>query len=334
MKSAYIPPQELYRGGIRLDTNESPYSLQLNVIATAINRYRTSSYDELRQALAAHHHIHEEEIVLGDGSSQLLDASIAAFGSRGVASPDPTYRQYRHLAEHRGVDYVDVPLDETFHVQSESFAPYRDQMKVVSNPNNPTGLYEPVEVIEKIAQGSEGAVIVDEAYIEFAEPEATSAIGLVDDQALYVVIRTFSKAYAAAGLRLAYAVTDKKKSKELQSVLPLYPTGELQHQAGLQLLNQASSMRSEATKLTRNRDVIAAELLKLGCEVLPSTTNFLLIKPPVNTSAQRVHSSLLDHGIVVRSMSDQERVKDWLRVSIGTDEDNQKFIDAMKSILS
>ncbi|HRH93383.1 MAG TPA: histidinol-phosphate transaminase [Candidatus Peribacteria bacterium] len=332
----YIPPQELVQANIRLDTNEAPYTLLGGAVEpAALNLYKTKARDELLQALAAKHGVHEDEILLGAGSSQLLDSAISAFGNSGVAAPTPTYGQYRHLAAKYRAPYADVATNNDFRLDPIAFGQlgHDETLKILCNPNNPTGLPETAETIDRIARSSNGKTLVDEAYFEFAEPNISSAVELTDDREILVILRTFSKAYGAAGLRLGYAISSVSNIQALRANTPLYPTGDLQHQGGLKLLQQTAAMRTAVGELIAQRETMKDEMRKLGCEVVDGHGNFLLVKPPALIQSEGVRARLLDSGIAVRSMSDQPRVSPYFRVTIGSPEQNACFLQYLSDIV-
>jgi histidinol-phosphate aminotransferase len=335
MKKGYVPPQEQYKGGIRLDTNEAPYSLTIALPNIGdLNRYRDDTYDKLRQALAAQFSCHEEEIFIGSGSSQILDVAMGVFGRKGVITSDPSYRQYRHLAENRGLSFTAVPSQSDLTIDTDAYTQQTADQKlaIICNPNNPDGHYVPLSELHEIVSKSNGTLLIDEAYIDFAGPEARSSAML--DPEHVMTVQTFSKSYGAAALRLAYALSDKTNIRQLQAAAPLYPTGKLEHIVGLQLLAQQTIMRQKVIEVVQMRDQVATNLTALGCTVFPSSGNFLLFKPPHHFSATAVHRSLVAQGIIVRDMSDQDRVADCLRVTIGTSKENMVFLKTLQNILS
>ncbi len=333
----YRSPQELQHARIRMDTNEVPYAAPITPIEPQdLNRYMSDSADNVRQALAAFHGVHEEQILFGKGSSQILDVAIAAFSEKGVVEMDPSYRQYRVLSENRNTAFFDAPTDENLRMDIKAFQAKSPtgSMRLVANPNNPTGYYESSDDLDKLANVGSGVLLVDEAYIDFVQGNVGDVPSIIanDPKSNVVVTRTFSKAYGAAGLRFGYGIGSKKNIALMKDRLPFAPTGDFEHQAAMQLLRMQDWMRSKVAEVIEQRLLLEFVLEEMGCDVIPSATNFILVKPnPV--TAENVHSSLINSGIAVRLMKDQQRVADRLRVTVGTSSDNQEFLTAMRGIL-
>lgn len=339
MTVGYVPPQaqEKYSDPnlTRLDTNEVPYCLVDETVGVRdLNHYVHDSHHQLIEAIAAHTNTEPDQIVVGNGSSHLLDLTIGVYGGKGVASCDPAYRQYRHLSAHRKIPYVDIPTDDNLRLAPKAFASTESDidLQIIANPNNPTGALEDLDTIREIAEIDDRYTAVDEAYIEFAGEE-NSAIQLIRTNKRLLVIRTFSKAFGAAALRLGYTVCDPSVANELRARCTLYPTSAVQEGVGLRLLSKTADMRTKVQEIVQARDSLTAELSQIGCEVFPSRASFVLIRPPQGLTSDQLHSALLERKIVVRSNSDQIRVADMLRVSIGTPEMNRTFIEALKEII-
>lgn len=341
----YVPPQELLKGRnvIALNANESPYELPVPPITIEnINRYKQSTNDELRQAIAAEHDVHEEQIILGNGSSHLIEAFMGLFArgdGTGVATTDPTYLQYKILAARRDRAYKTVPLDSQFRLDPEHFVKEADEspLWVIGNPNNPTGVYEDTietlrPMLDKRRHG--GKTLIDEAYIEFAGQERSTAIDIIEATTDDVIaVRTFSKAHAAAAIRMGYAVTGKNLAKYINQRLGLYSTGSAHEMIAMHLINQRELMQEKVIEVILMRDKLEEDLQQLGCQVVPNYGNFILFEPKPPHMAGDVYTALLDeHNIAVRSMTDQQSVAHMLRVTVGTPEQNALFLAALKEI--
>lgn len=326
------PPRE-----IRLDLNESPYGPSpkaRQAIATfdAAHRYPEFDAHALRAALADYVGAPVDQVIVGAGLDDVL-ATIAMLlidpGDRVIIS-EPTFGIYRPLFTQRGGEVVDVPLlpDFTLDVTGILAAiDERTKVLIICNPNNPTGnLFDPADV-ERLCAEASCLVVIDEAYAEFA---GTTAIPLVDRFPNVAVLRTMSKFAGLAGMRVGYGVFPAALMPHLMQVMPAFGNvSAASSAAAIASLADLDHLRQVVATLVADRDRLSAELSAIpGVEPLPSDTNFLLVRLPVPGGP--VIDALKRRGIFVRRIA----LPNYLRVTIGTPEQNALFLAELRSILA
>jgi histidinol-phosphate aminotransferase len=334
---------------VRLNTNESPEPPPegfLDELAAAVrgsaslNRYPDRDARALRAALAEVHGVRPEQIWCANGSNEVLQALLLAYGGPGrqVAVFEPTYALHSHLAQLTRSSLVVGARDGDFLVpaaEAERVAALRPAVILLCSPNNPTGLAEPRSTIEALlAAAEEALLVVDEAYGQFA---ACSAVELVDGAGAGaggspVVVRTFSKAWALAGLRLGYAVARPEVIEALAAASLPYHLDSLKQLAGVLALRQDGEMRARVERIVAARSMLAAGLAALPVEVWPSDANFLLFRPS-NHDAHEVWEGLVARSVLVRELRSWERLKDCLRVTVGTTRECERFLEALAEVL-
>ncbi|MFM8826439.1 MAG: histidinol-phosphate transaminase [Actinomycetota bacterium] len=327
---------------VRLNTNESPFAPpaawveSLAGIAASIdwNRYPDRSAAALRAEIAARHGADPAQVFVGNGSNEVLQMILLAFGGAGrtVAMFEPTYQMYAQIARVTGAAVVtgerraDFTLDpaEIERVMS------RDTPAVtfLCNPNNPTGVVEPRDNLEVLLQAAPGLVVVDEAYAEFSD---WTAAPMVRDDLPLVVTRTFSKTLSLAALRVGYVVAPRRVVEALEvAALPDHRAA-VKQAATLAALARTDEMTARVAEIKAQRARISGGLAAVGCEVWPSGANFVLFRP-ASGDAAAVWQGLLDRGILVRDCSGWPRLAGCLRVTVGTDAENSAFLAAMAEL--
>lgn len=326
------PPRE-----IRLDLNESPYGPSpkaRQAIATFDTAHRYPEFDAyaLRAALADYVGASVDQVIVGAGLDDVL-ATIAMLlidpGDRVIIS-EPTFGVYRPLFAQRGGDVLDVPLLPDFTLDVTAIldaVDERTKLIIVCNPNNPTGnLFDPADV-ERICAEASCLVVIDEAYAEFA---GTTAIPLVERYPNVAVLRTLSKFAGLAGMRVGYGVFPAALMPHLMQVMPAFGNvSAVSSAAALASLDDLDHLRNVVATLVADRDRLKVELRAMpDVEPLPSDTNFLLVRLPV--PGRPVIEELKRRGIFVRRIA----LPDYLRVTVGTPEQNAMFLAELSSILA
>ncbi len=322
---------------IKLNTNENafpPSPAVLEAIAGAVadlRKYPPPGADALAAAAAQDAGLLPENIFCANGSDEALALSFLAFFDPGkpVFTPDITYSFYSVWADLFDLTINKIPLQDDFTVCAEEMAGAPGGV-VLANPNAPTGIALSAAEVEKIISANSGVVIIDEAYVAFG---AESVINLVPKYDNLVVIRTLSKSHALAGLRVGYAAADKNLIGALMAVkdsFNSYPVDALAQAGGAAALLDREYYAKITAEIIATREFTAEALRDLGVQVLPSSSNFLFIRPQV--PAETVFHSLREKGIVVRWFN-KEKINEFLRVSIGTMEEMKCFIREMKCIL-
>ena len=316
-----------YKGqaDILLDANEMPY-------ANDHNRYPDPAHTELRRLLADNYGIPSDRIVLGNGSDELIDMIMRTFGEPGkevVRYINPTFGMYPVYADVNDLKKEAVDLEDDFDLNvDKTLAGQTPQHKLLflCSPNNPTGNLLSEAKILRVLEGWSGVVVVDEAYIEFAERE--SLISRLDEYPLLIVLQTFSKAKGGAGLRIGAAYASKDICDYLWKVKPPYNISTYSQQRAVELMSAPDKLKKIAEELTASRKLMEQELAKIsGIEkVYPSDANFILMRCEDHLALYRY---LVDRGIVIRDRSKLKGCDRCLRVTVGTPEENQALITSV-----
>ena len=328
----------------KLNQNESPYDVSPplkrqiaeRLAAVPWHRYPEFTPTQLLDQLAARYGWPAEGILVGNGSNELIQASMAVTLESGdrVVAPAPTFSLYRLLAGVFGARYVPVALGSDFGYRIESLIEVavreRARVVVLNSPNNPTGSALPPDAVERVLAATDALVLCDEAYQDFGGP---TAIGLLATSPRVVVLRTFSKAFGLAGLRLGLALAHPAVAREIAKAKLPYNVNSLSLTA-VSLLLAHPETESRVAEIVATRERAAARLRAMpGLTVYPSAANFILIRC-LTVPARDVFRRLLeDYGILVRDVSATPELAECLRISIGTPEDMDAVVDAMQAIL-
>ncbi|MBM3731028.1 MAG: histidinol-phosphate transaminase [Actinobacteria bacterium] len=329
---------------VRLNTNEAPYAPPVawleEVAAVARdldwNRYPDRVAAELRKGIAALHGVSADQVLVANGSNEVLQSVLLAYSGvgRNVTMFSPTYQMHAQIARVvgatvvEGVRNADFTLDprEIERVVTES----QPAVSFICSPNNPTGTVEPRENIEVMLAVAPGVVVVDEAYAQFSP---WSALELVNDDTPLVVTRTFSKTWSMAAARLGYLIGPRWLVADMEAVLLPYHLDAFKQRAGLLALKFVGEMESRVRDIVAGRDVITAAFDRLPVTWWPSGANFVLFRPE-SMSGRAVWQGLLDRGVLVRDCSSWAGLGDCLRVTVGTVEENETFVTALKEVLA
>ena len=337
--TAYVPgEQPRDRAYIKLNTNENPYPAAPSVVAAMnagevedLRLYSDPTGKRLKEKLADLYGLKPENIYVGNGSDEVLYFLFRAYGQRGAAFPDISYGFYSVFAELCGIPATVVPLEPDFSIDAGKYHGL-DRFIVIANPNAPTGLSLTLDEIQGILQANPNAVVaIDEAYVDFG---GESAYPLTAKYENLIVVRTFSKSRSMAGARLGYAlgpaalIADLEKIK--YSVNP-YNVNRLTLRLGEATVDAEPYYREKCAVIIATRERTAEQLKALGFRVLPSRTNFLFVKSD-KISGRELYEKLKDRGILVRHFGNP-RITDYIRVTIGTDEQMEKCLAAIRSIL-
>ncbi len=331
----YMAGEQPMQKLIKLNTNENAYPpspAALHAIQGAfanLRLYPRPDADAFREAAAKANGIAPEQVFCANGSDEALALCFQAFFDPGVPikTMDVTYSFYPVWAQLYGLTLDIVPLKEDFSADIQSME--GAQNVVLANPNAPTGIALPTAAIERIVQSARGAVIVDEAYFGFG---AESAVPLIHTYKNLVVVRTLSKSHSLAGLRAGYVAADEDLIRALTTVkdsFNSYPVDMLAQAGAAAALEDTAYYKENNQKIIDSRAYTVRELQKLGLSVLPSAANFLFVKC---ADAAGVFAALREWGILVRYFPNG-RTADFLRVTIGTREQMEAFVAAMKGIL-
>ena len=333
----------------KLASNENPHGPSLAAIAAIhraaldIHRYPDASHFDLKQALSTHHDVQHEQIVLGNGSSELIDLLVRTYVDEEghVLTSEGTFIAYRLSTESLGREYRSVPLNSMLQYDLDGLLRAVDEdtrLVFIANPNNPTGstippreLLDFIERLDAQTHGTSPIVVIDEAYIEYVhEDHAVDSLKLLKERPSTVVLRTFSKAYGLAGIRCGYALTSREIAHHLDRVRSPFNVGSLAQAASIAVLEDRKALARNVQMNRAHREVLTTELAARGLTCAPSQANFLLVDLPV--SADRVFEELLQLGIITRPMLIQGSRR-HLRITIGTAEENARLIAALDQLL-
>lgn len=336
----YVPgeqPQDMEY--IKLNTNESPYSPSKEVVeaisSSEVEKLRLYSDPEckkLREALAKRYDTGYENVFVSNGSDDILNFAFMAFSQNGVVFPEISYGFYSVFAELHGIEYTQAPLNDDYTLNINDYCS-KNTMIVIANPNAPTGISLPLSKVEDIVKSNpDNVVLVDEAYVDFG---GESAVALTKKYNNLLVVQTFSKSRSLAGARLGFAIADKEIIADLEKIkysTNPYSINRLSLLAGTAAVESDSYYMDNCKKIIATREYTVAELKKLGFDVLPSCANFIFAKKD-GIDGGDFYSKLRKNGILVRHFT-KDAIKDFNRITIGTQEQMEKFINVVKNIIS
>ena len=330
----YHSAREKIQEGVLLDANESPYTQEWQGIG--LNRYPDPYQRKLREAIAQYLGVTMDNVLAGAGSDEVLDWIFKVFcqpGEDHVAVAEPTYGMYRVTAHIFGIPCFEFPLDKSFDFSAERFlevVPAQTKVLFLCSPNNPTGNLLDRDQILQLSRKWEKIVVVDEAYIEFAED--SSLVAYLNGIPNLILLRTLSKAFGRAGIRLGYAVASPEVIGYFLKVKAPYNLSALTMENGCQVLGESENHLHWVQEIRRERERVAAHLSEIPQieQVFPSQANFLLFRSPL---ASLICDRLLEKKIVVRDRSSLSGLENCIRVSIGTSSENDLFLGELEKIV-
>ncbi|UAB83021.1 histidinol-phosphate transaminase [Zunongwangia sp. SCSIO 43204] len=312
-----------------LDANENPYQ-------TDVNRYPDPHQRNVKDELAKIKGIKPEQILLGNGSDEVLDLLFRAFcepGKDNVITLPPTYGMYKVLSEINNIENREVLLSQDFEPQVSAILDKSDansKLLFLCSPNNPTGNTFSEEKVEELLQNFNGLVIIDEAYIDFSGKE--SWLNRLQEYPNLVITQTLSKAYGMAGIRLGICCASEEIIEILKKIKPPYNVNELTQQRALNRILDVENVKSEVADILKGREELFKVLMEVSYveKIYPSDANFILVK--VDNATAR-YNQLIEKGIVIRNRTTQPLCENTLRLTVGTTQENQKLITALKSLI-
>ena len=312
--------------GIFMDANENPYG--------NLNRYPDPYQKELKTAISKLKGIEEDKIFLGNGSDEIIDLCFRVFCNPGidkVLTFTPTYGMYHVSASANDIEVVKIPLTDSFQIDLEKavtlFSDKNLKLIFICSPNNPTANSMNYSEVEYIISKFNGIVVVDEAYIDFSEK--ASFIKLVNTYPNLILMQTFSKALGLAAIRVGMAFTNPSIVQYFNKLKPPYNISAINQKAALLKLSQIEQNKSLVFRIKKERDRLSANLLKMKIveKVYPSDANFLLVKLK---NANYIYNELVSRNIIIRNRSNM--IDNCVRITIGKKSENDRLIDALKSI--
>jgi histidinol-phosphate aminotransferase len=330
---------------VRLNTNESPYpppdawreALLDELASLPFHRYPEREATELRRAIGELHGVGPEQVLAANGSNEVIQALCLAFGGPGRAAAvfKPTYLMHSHIARITGTPVVEGERDATTFAldMAEVTRVVGSQQPAITflcSPNNPTGQLEPPEAIEKVLSLGPGLVVVDEAYGQFSP---RSAIEQVRAGRPLAVVRTFSKTWSMAAARLGYLVGPPDIISAVEGVVLPYHLDAMKQAAGRLALRFQGEMESRVALIVEERGRLAAGLGELPVDTWPSAANFILFRPRTK-DGDKVWDELVERSVLVRNCASWPGLDGCLRVTVGTAEENDAFLRALREVLA
>lgn len=341
---ASLKPYESHviEGNIKMDANENPFpwpeGMREELLNSKIdfNRYPDGEGTELREVIAAYNGINKEEVLVGNGSDELIQLVLQTFGGRDRALMihPPTFSMYRAGAMITGTPVIEIPLLDGTGLDGENILRVseednRQKVIILCNPNNPTGAIFPRKEILRIVQNTKDLVIVDEAYFEFSKE---TLIDQINEYSNLLVMRTFSKAFGMAALRIGYVAGNRGLITSLNKVRQPYNVNSFSQKAGVIALKYVSPFKSQVEILIKETQNLYNELNKVqGFTVLPTKANFLLVK---YQDAEYLTRELSLRGFSVRYFRQLPGLGEAFRMSAGTPEENKAFLETVKDIIN
>ena len=339
----YVPgEQPKIKNLIKLNTNENPYPpapgvrKALEELASDIGilrKYPAPDCEILEEAISEYYGISRDKLFVGVGSDGVLSMAFLTFfnSNKPVLFPDITYSFYDVWAEVYRIPYKQIPLNEQFEINIEDYRIENGGI-VIANPNAPTGVSKGKAWIEDfLKEHRDSVVIVDEAYVDFG---AESVIDLIDSYENLLVVQTFSKSRSMAGMRIGMAFGCENLIKYLKDVkfsVNSYTMNTTSLLLGVEAIRDEEYFREHVDKIIATRERAKLQLKSLGFEMPDSKTNFLFVTHP-RMRAEKIFASLRERGIIVRHFA-KPRIDNYLRISVGTDEETEKLVNAMAEIL-
>ncbi|HBE18693.1 MAG TPA: histidinol-phosphate transaminase [Cyanobacteria bacterium UBA11149] len=338
--TGYIPGEQPKPGTkiIKLNTNENPYppspkamEILHNLDSEWLRRYPDPFARDFCQAVSDALGVPANWIIVGNGSDDLLNILVrccAEGNDRKVVYPMPTYVLYRTLAAIQPAQVVEIPYPSDFQLPIDELVAANGAITFIASPNSPSGHLVPLDDLRKLAGAVSGIVAIDEAYVDFAD---YTALPLVEEFDNVIVLRTLSKGYSLAGLRMGFGVANPQLLSGLFKVKDSYNIDAIAISVGTAAMRDQAYKNACADKVKISRSKLVVDLKNLGFTVLDSQGNFVLATPPEG-NAESIYLALKELGILVRYFK-QAGLEDKLRITVGTDEQNQALIEALVNLI-
>ena len=334
--TGYIPGEQPKPGTkiIKLNTNENPYPPSphaMDVLHTLdsewLRRYPDPYAQDFCLAVSEVLGVPTNWIIVGNGSDELLNVIIRACAEgsdRPVVYPMPTYVLYRTLATLQPADTSEIPYPQDFQLPIDKLVAAKGAVTFIASPNSPSGHIVPLDDLRELAQSLSGILVIDEAYVDFAE---YSALPLVNELENVIVLRTLSKGYSLAGLRLGFGIANPQLLSGLFKVKDSYNIDVIATLVGTAAMRDQAYKNECAQKIKKSRAKLTIALKNLGFTVLNSQGNFVLATPPVGNAGD-LYLKLKAQGILVRYFK-QPGLENKLRITVGTEQQNRTLLEAL-----
>lgn len=338
----YVPgEQSKDRDIVKINANENPYPPSPKAVEALKNFdtdrlrfYPQANATALKQAIADFYEVKAENVFVGNGSDDVLALAFQAFfnGDKPIAYPDITYSFYPVWCRLLGIEYVNYPLDENFRINVEDYKAENGGV-VIPNPNAPTSVGEGRDFVERLMEyNRDSVVIIDEAYCDFG---GVSSVPLIEKYENLLVTGTFSKSRSLAGMRIGFAIGSKTLIDTLEAVknsYNSYTVDALSIAMGIEAMKDVEYFNETISKIIETRTRVTEELRLLGFEVLDSQTNFVMATHE-DYDMKEMFEYLKENKIFIRYFN-QPRINKYVRITIGTDEEMDKFLNGVKSFIN
>ena len=337
--SPYVPgEQPRNRKFIKLNTNENPYYTSEKAVKSItesvlnnLNRYSDPECTYLTAAIAEFYGVKPENVLVTNGSDEALAFAFFAYGKSGVCYPDITYGFYDVIANLFECKAEHIPLNDDFTINEKQYY-NKGKTVVIANPNAQTGIELPLEAIERVVKANpENIVIVDQAYADFGKCNAVELVGKYDN---LVVVNTFSKSRSLAGARVGYVIADKNLIADLKKVknsFHPYNVNSISAALATMAIKDVKYFNQSVEKVKQTRSALIAGLKALNFTVLPSAANFVMAKSAY-IDGEELYELLKEKGVLVRHFKD-ERIRAFVRISVGTDEEISKLLQILNDVI-
>ena len=333
----YVPGEQPPdgEGWVKLNTNESPLPPSPKVVQAikdaagdSLRLYPSPTAAPAREAIARRFGLDPACVTVGNGGDELIELCFRAFVGAGdtVAFPTPTYPLFEPLCRIHEARPSTHPT-ETPSELPPGLAADPSPLKFIVNPNSPTGALFAIRGVEAVAAASSGVVAIDEAYVDFASHSCLPLLARFDN---VMILRTFSKSYGLAGMRIGFALGSPELIDALDAVKDSYNVDRLAIVAAVAAIHDEAHHRRLVSEVVERRGELSAALTRLGFDVVPSEANFVFARPP--RPAVEVVNALRERKILVRHY-DREPIAGWIRITVGTGEQHEKLLIALKEIL-
>ena len=321
--------KDLQADMVFLDANENPFD-------TPLNRYPDPQQTRLKESIASQKKVSTDQLLLGNGSDEVLDLIFRAFcepNQDSILTTPPTYGMYDVLANLNAVDNILVPLSPDFQLEVDSiFDAIKPQTKLlfICSPNNPSGNSVERKAIERLLKNFNGLVVIDEAYIDFTKDPSWTQV--LEQYPNLIVTQTLSKAYGLAGIRLGICYASKEIIAVLNKIKPPYNINSLTQEAAIKAFENKDSVQAQIESILNERSnlINAFKSVPFIKKIYPSEANFILIKVD---DANKRYEELIKNGIVVRNRSSQLHCENCLRITVGTPSENTQLITLIKTLI-
>ena len=344
-KVLQVPAYSLhaYEADIKLNQNENPFDFPTDLKEEVFQRFKTREWsrypdfvpDSVRERLAEFSGWHRNGVLVGNGSNELLQATLMVLVDNGtkVVIPTPTFTVYALIAAILGAEVIRIPLNSDMSYNVDELISESERsgagVLIINTPNNPTGSVIQNKELRRILEEFSGHVLLDEAYFEFW---GHSGLELLEEHPRLIITRTFSKAMGMAGLRVGYLLAHEDLVSEISKAKLPYNVNQFSLTAVEVAVENKERFRSAIETVLKERDRLAGELNRIsGIKVYPSKANFLLVEVPFEP--KEIFEALYRQGILIRDVSSYPMLSKCLRISVGTREENDRLLSALRTVM-